>query len=64
MTTQTIYEVIADAATGEWIRQPEATEEIADRVEFLRRADTDDRAHTTYESPFDGTTRLLRVMWK
>ncbi len=64
MNTQTIYEVQADAATGEWIREPKATEEIAELAEFLKRADSDDVAHTTYESPFDGSTRLLRVVWQ
>ena len=64
MNTQAIYEVEADAVTGEWIREPKLTEEIAERIEFLRAADSDDIAHTTYESPFDGSTRLLRVLWK
>lgn len=64
MTQMTVYEVLADRVTGEWIREPKATEEIADRMDFLNQPDTGSAHHDTYESPFDGSTRLLRVVWQ
>lgn len=57
-----IWEVAVNAETGEWLREPKATEETAELEEFLSRQDTSALMHTTYESPFDGGTRLLRAV--
>lgn len=46
-----VYEVNADAETGEWIGQPVATGELVDWREWNRKADTDTAHFDTYEVP-------------
>ena len=60
------YSVHADARTGEWREEPRFVG-FVDLVDWMRRPDTAQRTHTTYER-FEpcclyGTTCALEVMW-
>ena len=70
--SESIFEVKADADTGEWIGIPHRTQERATKAEFLGQKDTEDAHHDGYvyfpteadgQQSLMGESRLLRILW-
>ena len=60
------YTVKADAATGEWIGEPEYVTEVA-LNDWQKKVDTEAAHFDTYEVPADDggtTTRAIEVVWQ
>ena len=65
-TQMTIYTVRADAESGEWLSEPEATDETSTFTDWHEREDTDAVLHDHYVPDPDAPgqpERLIRVEW-